>query len=159
MKTIIVFDTKTGASQTCAEQLAQKLNADIADLRTGVPDIGDYDTIVIGGGIYGGRFTAPLRKFIKQNFSTLQAKNTAYYICCAEENGYEKYFVANIPQELLEKAAAAECLGYCVDLEKAQGFFIRLVTKLMKKAFESKGKPLYGIKEDQLELFAQKIKE
>lgn len=157
MKTIIIFDTKTGASQICADLLAQKLDAEIADLRTAQPDINDYETVVIGGGIYGGRFSPRLRKFIKNNEYALHTKQFAFFVCCAGENDYAKKLPASIPQDLLDKAVAVECFGYCVDVKNTQGFMTKLIAKIMKKAFESEGKPLYGIKEDKIELFAQKL--
>lgn len=158
MKSIIIFDTKTGASQTCAELLSKKLEAEVADLRSSQPDIGGYELIVIGGGIYAGKFSPRLRKFIKKNAPALQTKKFAFFVCCAGEDDYSKLLSASIPQNLLDKAAAVECFGYCVDTEKAQGFMTRLVAKIMKKAFESEGKPLYGIKEDKIEMFVQKLK-
>lgn len=158
MKTIIIFDTKTGASQTCAELLSKKLDAETADLRAVQPDIAGYELVVIGGGIYAGRFSPRLRKFIKKNVAALQTKKLAFFVCCAGEDDYQKSLPASIPQDLLNKAVAVECFGYCVDIERAEGFMTKLVAKIMKKAFDSQGKPLNGIKEEKVEHFAQKLK-
>ncbi|MDD4316052.1 MAG: flavodoxin domain-containing protein [Clostridia bacterium] len=159
MKTIIVYDTKTGTSGTCAEMLEKKLEADISNLSEGAtPDISNYELVIIGGGIYAGKYTPKLRKFIRNSAESLKARKFAFFVCCAGEDDYAKNLPGSIPVELLNKAAAVECFGYGVDVEKAKGFMTKMVTKIMKKAFEKEGKPLCSIKENKIEAFAAKLK-
>lgn len=158
MDTVIIFDTKTGASQISANMLAKKLGAELVDLRVATPDISKYELIVIGGGIYGGRFSGRLRKFLKKNTTNLANKKLAFFVCCAGEDDYAKQLPLSIPNSLLDVALTVECFGYCVNVDLAQGFFTKSIAKIMQKAFLSEGKPLNGIKEDKIEQFVEKLK-
>lgn len=53
MKGIILYKSKYGATKKCAEWLSEETGFEIGEIaKVKASDIQEYDTVVIGGGIY-----------------------------------------------------------------------------------------------------------
>ena len=71
MKAIVVYKSKTGYTKKYAEWIAEELGCDIKE-NAALSDILDYDTIICGGGVYGGTLNGA--KLITKNLGKLSGK-------------------------------------------------------------------------------------
>lgn len=56
MRTLILYTSKTGSTKKYAEDIAQAVNGDVFPLKKYKwKDVGDYDSIVFGGWVMGGK--------------------------------------------------------------------------------------------------------
>lgn len=56
MRTLILYTSKTGNTKKYAEDIAQAVNGDVSPLKKYKwKDVGDYDSIVFGGWVMGGK--------------------------------------------------------------------------------------------------------
>lgn len=112
MNTLILYTTKSGASQYCAELLVEKMENSIAyDLSKESPDISSFQTVVIGSGVRMGKFYKPIRNFIKKNESVLVSKKIAFYLCNAYPDTTQKAITKNIPKKLIERSVSIKSFG------------------------------------------------
>jgi len=86
-KTLVVFQTKQGASKEAAEKIAETLRAkyglkvDLFDLKEKVlPDLGEYQNVVVGAGVRGGRTYGKALAFLKSDFG---GKQVAFFVSCS----------------------------------------------------------------------------
>ena len=82
MKTLIVFATRHGTTAACARLLADRLGADVADLRAARPRLEPYDVVLVGGPIYAGRIHPRVRRFCERSRDALLARRVGLFICC-----------------------------------------------------------------------------
>ena len=157
MKILIVYATKTGTTQKCAEILRQQLeNTTLVNLKTKEQEIAEYDCIIIGSPIRIGMIDKSVKQFITKNKELLRTKKVAYFICCGFNDNWKQYYESNIPKELLEEAVTYESFGGELDITKQKGFdkfVVNMVTKNMEQDRETK------ILEENIEEFIKKIKE
>jgi menaquinone-dependent protoporphyrinogen oxidase len=140
MRTLIAYATRSGASRECAELLASEIgDCEICDLDATVPNVADFDTVVVGTGIRVGRAYKPFKKFVNDNADALMAKNISFFLCCLVMKEFNKAVAANIPEALRNAAFRVSAFG---------------------------GKPLIGGKKDQkwmlkdeVSAFAKAVKE
>jgi menaquinone-dependent protoporphyrinogen IX oxidase len=84
-KTLIVFSTISGLNGEVAHVIANELkttynmDASVADLRKGQPDITQFQNIVVGGGDSGKNVYSETVDFLAQDF---EGKKVAFYFCC-----------------------------------------------------------------------------
>ena len=157
MKTIIIYAGKNGTTSKCAKMLSEKLNeTDMINLNELIPNIAEYDSIIIGSHIRIGKFHPKVKEFIKDNRSLLLHKKCAYFICCGLATKYEEYFKGNIDEELLSKAVIYNTFGGQMDIEKLKGLD-KFIVSMVKKTKE--GKETVEILENNINEFAKKIKE
>jgi menaquinone-dependent protoporphyrinogen IX oxidase len=83
-KTLVAYQTKQGASKEAAEKIADTLRVkyhlevDVFDLKNeNTPSLEQYDNIVVGAGVRGGRIYGKAVKFIKSDFG---AKKVAVFV-------------------------------------------------------------------------------
>jgi len=135
MKTAIVYASKHGATAEIAQRLASRLGsqASLFDLATGQPDINDYDTVILGSGIYAGRKVAQMNKFLET--ADLSEKRLGLFISgmlqAADQRQAE--LQAAYPADLIDQAQASAFLGGRVIMSKlgfAERSIIRLVAKI-----------------------------
>src|SRR5208283_608499 len=83
-KTLIAYETKGGATEEAARKIADvlrskyQLEVDLVDLKEQkVPDLAQYRSVVVGGGVRGGRVYSKAVKFLKNDFS---GKRVAFFV-------------------------------------------------------------------------------
>jgi menaquinone-dependent protoporphyrinogen IX oxidase len=83
-KTLIAYQTKGGATAESAQKIAEvlrskfQLGVDLVDLKEQkVLDLSQYQNIVVGGGVRGGRSYGKTLKFLENDFS---GKKVAFYV-------------------------------------------------------------------------------
>lgn len=133
MKILIIYASKTGTTEKCANLLKEKLgDADISNIKSLNNDINNYDLIVIGTPIRTGLIDKNIKKFLINNIDILKSKKTAYFICCGFKENYLKYFEQNFPKELLNRALIYDTFGGELDLKKQKGFD-KFIVKMVSK--------------------------
>ena len=158
MKTLIIYASKTGTTESCAKKLALQLrNAELFDLQSGDPDISEYDIIVIGGSIRAGMLHKAAKKYIKKNLELLKSKKLAFYVCSADTERSGEYFKANIPAELLTKAICSDSFGGEMDISKQKGLSKLIVKKALEESLK-KGVQPPCILPERINCFAEKLK-
>jgi menaquinone-dependent protoporphyrinogen IX oxidase len=81
-KTLIAYETKQGATEGAAKIIAQTLceagfEVDLVNLKKqDTPDLADYQNVVVGAGVRGGRVYGTAINFLKNDFS---GKKVAFY--------------------------------------------------------------------------------
>ena len=112
MKTIIIYATKSGASKECGEELAARLpGATISDARSGMPNLDEYDNIILGTGVRMGKIYTPMRQFLNKNLELLCNKNVSIYFCNAYPEAFDKAVAQNLPDQLVHSATQIVSLG------------------------------------------------
>lgn len=155
MNTLIVYGTKYGCAEKCANLLAQKLSGkiDIKNLKnTGELDLSQYDIIIIGGSIYVGRIRKEVSDFCAKNIETLKKKKIGLFICGMQNDAYEAELNAAFPKDLLESSVAKEFFGGEFILKKAN-FFERTIVKMIGKI----DKDILNISETAIDSFAKQM--
>lgn len=139
MSTLIIYATKHGASKKCAEMLSQKITGkvDLYNLKTEpVPNLTQYEKIIIGGSIYAGTVHKEIKEFCTKNLSTLKDKKVGLFICCMIKKDAEKQLKNAFPQELLQLATAKMSFGgefRFSEMNFMEKNIVKMVSKMLSK--------------------------
>ncbi|HYA77535.1 MAG TPA: flavodoxin domain-containing protein [Verrucomicrobiae bacterium] len=83
-KTLIAYQTKGGATEEAAKKIADalrekfQLEVDLVDLKEQkIPDLAQYQNVVIGGGVRGGKVYGKALKFLEND---LRGKHVAFFV-------------------------------------------------------------------------------
>ncbi|MCG8410229.1 MAG: flavodoxin domain-containing protein [Bacteroidales bacterium] len=132
MKIAIVYATKHGCTEKCANELVDKLpnKPQVFNLNTSPSiNLSEYDTVIIGGSIHIGTINRKLKKFINANINELLSKRIALYICCLfSGQKAEEQFQNAYPDELKKIALATGYFGGELIFEK-MNFIERAMAK------------------------------
>ncbi|MDD7794809.1 flavodoxin domain-containing protein [Clostridium sp. 'White wine YQ'] len=136
MKTLIVYSTKHGFTEKCAQILEQSLDGEVQKLdltKGGEADLSKYDKIIIGGSIYMGQILKEVKTFCTKNLDTLKNKKVAFFIC-GMRDGAEAEQEINMayPKELLETSITKGFFGGEFTFSKLnflERFIVKKVTK------------------------------
>ncbi len=155
MKTLIVYASKHGSAEKAANKLYQNLEdeKEIVNIQeNSKPFIENFDTIIIGGSIYGGKIQKEIQKFIEDNLKTLLSKKIGLYLCCGIEKDFEKQLENSIPEKLLGHTSVVGYFGYEYNTDK-MNFLEKTMVKFVAK--DKAGKS--NIYEKNIEKFAEEI--
>ena len=137
MKTLIVYATKHGCTETCAKKVANGLDGEttISNLKKdGKVNLEAYDVVVIGGSIHAGRVQRVVRTFCEKNQSILLGKKVGLFLCCMEEGvNAEKQFSDAFPENLRNHANATGMFGGAFNFERmnaGERFIIKRIAKI-----------------------------
>ncbi|HHW46168.1 MAG TPA: flavodoxin [Clostridiales bacterium] len=73
-KSIILYKSKYGTTRKYAQWLSEALGCDLNDIRKAqIGDLAQYDTIIIGGGVYAGSIAGI--SFLHKHIKALSGKN------------------------------------------------------------------------------------
>ncbi|MGM0508138.1 MAG: flavodoxin domain-containing protein [Fusobacteriota bacterium] len=158
MKIIILYATKYGTTEKAASFLKKQLpsNTDIINLTNYKKNINleDYDLIIVGGSIYGGKIQKSISNFSIKNKSQLLDKKLALFLCCGNEKELNTQFNNSFDKDLLDHAFKKEYFGYGYNFKK-MNFFFKFIVKKMANIQKS----TYNIKYKNIEKFSQNIME
>jgi len=156
MKTLIIFASKHGCTENCSHLLKDKLNGEvkIVDIKKdSIPEITEFDNIIVGGSIYMGRIQKEINNFCLVNSSTLINMKLGFFTCGMSENEIaEKQINTSFPEELLTNAVAKAHFGGEFIFKK-MNFFERFIVKKISKI----NKDISKISKENINKFAQLI--
>lgn len=153
-KTLIIYTTKYGTTQTCAALLKAQLRdgADLQNLSEHKKvKLDAYDTIVIGTSIHAGMINGRIKRFCAEHEQDLLKKRLGLFLCMMEEGeGAVKQLEQKYSQALRDKALVVDSFGGEFLFSK-MGWFARKLIKSMSKTDED----VHQIREDAIKAFAQ----
>jgi menaquinone-dependent protoporphyrinogen oxidase len=88
MKTAIIFATKHGCTDKCAQTLSNELDSLNKIINVELGDninLSDYDKVILGGSIHAGMLNKKLKSFITKNTEELLEKKIGLFLCCMYE--------------------------------------------------------------------------
>jgi len=155
MKTLILYATKHGAAREIAQRIAARfVNAVIHDLKQGdIPNLADYDCVIVGSSVYAGMFRKEAKTFLSQNANLLKSKKLGLFYSGLSADEEHSVFNGNIPGDILQSAKATAFLGGIFDPKKA-GMFGRFIMKVVSKQAEYADK----IDDGKIEKFTEELK-
>ncbi|MFP4023051.1 MAG: flavodoxin domain-containing protein [Thiohalospira sp.] len=147
METVIIYATKHGCTDKCAQSLANVLNNNAAlinlDLSTDV-NLNEFNTIIIGGSIHAGAMNRKIKRFIEKNIDLLNSKKTGLFICCMEEGEKAQVQFQNaFPETLRNNAIAHGYFGGEFNFDK-MNFFEKAIIKKIAKTDQNVSKINYN---------------
>lgn len=155
MKTIIIYTSKTGTTEKCAQMIQEKIKGStIVNLDKKVEDITSYDLVIVGSPIRMGMINKKIKKFLEKNLELLKTKKTAYFVCCGFNENKDTYFSQNYNKELLDNAIVYDSFGGEMDINKQKGFD-RFITKMVMK--NDKSNRAVELLQDNIENFINKL--
>ena len=120
-KTPIAYASKSGATEKAAQTILDilkdkyGLEVDLVNLRKDSPNLAQYENIIIGAGVRGGKVYREALNFLKQDFDN---KKVAFFVSCGgagDPNNYEKSCTKYITEILAHypsaKVVATEAFG------------------------------------------------
>lgn len=137
MNTLIVFSSKYGCTEKCANLLSKELKdkVDVVNLKTKNDiSISQYDKVIIGGSIYIGRIQKEVTTFCSKNLEKLKERKIGLFICAGmkEEDQINKKISEVFPSELIDIAVVKKHLGGEYIFDK-MNFFERFIVKKIAK--------------------------
>ncbi len=82
--TAIIYSSFMGKTRKIAKYIAEKLGADIFDLKVQSNiDLSGFSRIIIGTGVHAGRPYSRVTKYIEDNRAELNDKDVVLFISCA----------------------------------------------------------------------------
>lgn len=136
MKIAIIYSTKHGCTDKCAHTLANEINTHTAlinlELSTDV-NLGEFNTIIIGGSIHAGSINKKIKKFIDRYHDILVDKKLGLFLCCMFEGDIAlKQFQDAYPEKLRNKAIAHGLFGGELDFNKMNMMEKAIIKKIAK---------------------------
>ncbi|MGN1401949.1 MAG: flavodoxin domain-containing protein [Bacillus sp. (in: firmicutes)] len=135
MKILIMYASKSGTTETCAQLLKSDLpQADLVNLGEEKPDLENYDIVLAGGSIRYGSLNDILKSYVEEHVEELAEKQLGLFICCASqtEQQINQLFIDNFPPALLKHAFAKESFGGEIRNDRLS-FIEKVIIKLISK--------------------------
>jgi menaquinone-dependent protoporphyrinogen oxidase len=139
-KVLVVYGTGSGCTSGVAEQIGKTLaeTGATVDVKpaTDKPDASAYDAFVVGSGVRGGTWHAPVREWVKANSAELKAKPLAMFtvgLMITEEGKRDE--VAGYNRAVVEENGLAPIdTGLFAGWNEPKAFSLpeRLIMKMMK---------------------------
>lgn len=141
MNTLILYTSKHGTAEKCAQALAAKLKGQVLVrlLTDNPPEMTDYDTVILGGSIYAGGIQKAMKDFAPRYQASLLKKRLGLFVCCMSEEAADKQLKSAFPEVLVNHAITTARLGGGFPFSK-MSFMEKIVIKKVLKSEAKKGK-------------------
>ena len=147
MNGIVIYKSKYGASRKYAQWIKKETGFRCIDVdKVRVKALQDYDTIIIGGGVYASG--VPAFSFLKKHIDQLAGKKILTF-CCGASPFDQKFFDELRRKIFTGKLAEIPCF-YCrgaFDM-KNMTFTDRTLCKMLRKAVAKKDPSTYEVWEE-----------
>ena len=155
--TLIVFASNHGTVEKCARELFRQIEGkvDICNLkrRDFLPDLSEYEAIIVGGSIHNGKIQEEISSFCDENLEMLASKRLGLFInCLYSGKKAQKQLDDAFPEILNRKAVVRDYFGGEIDKLKLS-FWERVVTTRMIE----EGDLVVAISKEKIERFANII--
>jgi len=132
MKTLIAYSTTLGCTEQCASKLKADMGEGVEMVRISSRrkyNLGQYDTIIVGGSIHEGMIQRSVKKFCENNLDVLLQKQVGLFVCCMDPDANEKDLIERaFPEALVEHALASGFFGGELNIKK-----MNLLQKIMTR--------------------------
>lgn len=122
IKTAIIYATQHGTTEKVAKLIQQQLQPkpiDLINLKVNKhPNIGVYETIILGSSIHAGKNQAIMREFCKKNMPEFLQKRIGLFLCCMNKAESENNIRNAYPEILRNRAFSIQLLGGEYKMEK-----------------------------------------
>lgn len=156
MKTAIIYTSRHGCTEKCAQRLKSQLNknSELVNLKTSSKILLDeYDRIIIGGSIHAGHLQKKVKKFCSQHADQLMQKKLGLFLCCMEDGDKaNEQFADAFPAELRQHAAATGLFGGEFNFDR-MNFLEKAIIKKVAHVSESVSK----ISEEKIKQFVREV--
>lgn len=156
MSTLILFASSNGCAAKSALMIKEKLKDNVQVIsfkEKHLPELADFETVIIGGSIHAGKIQKSVAKFCEKNKTELLKKKLGLFLCCMEEGEKaKKQFDDSYTEELRNHSSANGLFGGEFDFDK-MNFLEKMIVKKVANITESVSK----FKEDELEKFVEKF--
>lgn len=158
MKILIVYGTRHGTTEKCAETLRSFLTAKVDSIKLekgGSYDLTPYDFIIIGSPVYAGHLLKEVQSFITSYRDVLLQKSLGLYLCCITPlHEAEKYLQSLFPPEITARTRVQGIFGGVFDFQK-MSFLEKMAIRYIKKV---KGN-MSTLSEEHIRLFSRAVLE
>lgn len=157
MKMLIIYATKYGCTQKAVTLLKSKLCENVSSInimKDKVPDLKEYDTVILGGSIYVGKIQKQMHNYMLKHAEELKTKRLGLFICAGEQDPViiEKQLKTSFPKELFSHAIIKETFGGELHIEK-----ISFIEKHMIRIVKGIKQNYSRLSEDKIDKFAKNI--
>ncbi|MFO7864444.1 MAG: flavodoxin domain-containing protein [Salinivirgaceae bacterium] len=155
MKTIIAYTTRHGATEQVAERINDILGgkAEVYNLQNSRINPDNYDRVIIGASIHGGKIQRRMRRFLRRNKKKLLKKELGLFLCSIQTGEISvKQFNKNFSKSLRTHAKATALVGGAFYMDKMSN----MEKSIVKKVAEV-DKTVDNINYEEVEQFAQKF--
>ena len=92
-------------------------------------NLGEYDTIIVGGSIHEGMIQRSVYKFCESNLDELLKKAVGLFVCCMDADANEQELIQRaFPESLVKHALASGFFGGELNIKK-----MHLLQKIMTR--------------------------
>ena len=136
MKTLIVYGTKSGTTEKCAQKIKAAMASEaieVIDIRKFKnKDLAAYDSVVVGTSVYMGLINGRLKRFLTQNSSALMGKKLHLFVCCMAqgEEGVAQ-LKKHVPADLFTHATQVMQLGCEANYDRLNPFYRSIMKKIV----------------------------
>ena len=115
MKALIIYMSNHGTTEKVVNRLSNLLGYNTSTLVNlkyeKAPKLDEFDTIIIGGSVHGGKIQKRIRKFCDANISKLLEKNLGLFMCYMDTQNEDQEFKDSFPNLLIDHAVAKGFFG------------------------------------------------
>lgn len=157
MNTLIVYDSKHGATRQACGELAGRLRGQVTLVDLGAGETAGpegFDWVLVGGPIYAGSLRSGVKGYLDTHREVLLKKDLGLFLCGADQTQEhrENFLANNVPEDLLVHARVRGHFGHQFHFDR-MNFLERTIVKKIVKVRGSEDKvDLEGI-----ERFAQMV--
>lgn len=135
MKTLILYNSKTGFTLKCATYLKDEIEGSVMfPFESKQYDITEYDKILIGAPIYFGGINKKIISFVSKNKTQLLKKELGMFYSGMKYEDFSKTVQNSLPPEIFYHASIIHSGGayYFEKLNFINRFFIKRIAKVYK---------------------------
>ena len=136
MNALVLYGTQYGYTAECAAKLNAALSGDVTlvDLSKGTaPELGGFDTVIVGGSIYMGRVQAKVSEFCAAHEAELLQKPLGLFLCCGLPQNLQESMTNSFPEAVRKHAKAVGCFGGELRTARMKPMH-KLIAGMMQKA-------------------------
>jgi menaquinone-dependent protoporphyrinogen oxidase len=131
MKSLIIYMSQHGTTGSIVRLIQNRIGGEVDTINlqdNELPDLEEYDRIVIGASIHMGSIQAKIKKIISENTSLLLRKQLALFMCFMNLEKGEEEFKNNFPEALRNHSVANGLFGGEILFDK-MNFMEKLIVK------------------------------
>lgn len=134
MNTLIVYTSRYGSTKDSVQKLAASIHGtvDMVDIcREKIPELGQYQVVIVGGPVMAGRVPRKIRSFVKKYATELASRKLGLFVAAlARYDRAMEYLAGSFPAQLRAQAFACETFGGLLELGK-----VNVIHRIMLKRF------------------------